>query len=59
MDNSPQFCREQAALHRAKAEDTSLPNIRRVAIAAAETWEREAKMAEMVLRRRARLVVEA
>lgn len=54
MTRSPEFCRAQAAYHRAKADAATLPNVRMVAETAVATWLREAELAEMVVARRAR-----
>jgi hypothetical protein len=55
MDHSPKFCRAQAAFHRSRADAASLPNVRVIEYAAAQAWTREAELAEMVDRRRARM----
>ncbi|WP_375195693.1 hypothetical protein [Sphingobium sp.] len=55
MDHSPKFCRAQAAFHQSRADATSLPNVRVIEYAAAQAWTREAELAEMVDRRRARM----
>ncbi|HKY81189.1 MAG TPA: hypothetical protein VJM09_06920 [Sphingobium sp.] len=52
--HTPEFCRAQAAEHRVRADSASLPNVRTVALAAAATWLREAELAELVAKRRAR-----
>lgn len=41
------MCRDQQAYHRARAEQTTLENVRTVAIKAAIAWEQEAKRAAL------------
>lgn len=40
------FCREQAAVHRAKAASEPLENRRKIALTAAKAWEAEAVLRE-------------
>lgn len=54
MDHSADFCRAQAAMHEAKAAESSLPNVVTIAKAAAASWLREAQLCELRERRRAR-----
>ena len=46
MVPSSALCRAQESLHRSKAADTALENVRRVATDAAEAWAKEAIAAE-------------
>lgn len=59
MTHTPEFCRSQAAVHAARAKSAALVNVRAIALAAAATWTREAELAEMVIKRRARREIEA
>jgi hypothetical protein len=45
MANTSALCRQQEAHHRAIAADATLPNVRRIALAAATAWAREAEEA--------------
>lgn len=47
MRASADFCREQEALQRAKAESEPLENRRKIAIVAANAWAKEALLAEV------------
>lgn len=53
MNPSSEFCRAQQAVHEAKAAEERLPNARKVAMAAAHAWGREANLAASAERRRA------
>jgi hypothetical protein len=46
------FCRTQEALHQKRSESETLPNTRKIAMAAATAWGREAELALVVERRR-------
>lgn len=46
------FCLMQQALHQKRSESETLPNTRKIALAAATAWGREAELALVVERRR-------
>jgi hypothetical protein len=54
---SSQLCREQIALHRERAKQTNLPNVRRIADQAVASWSLEAEAAEKREKRHSALTV--
>ncbi|WP_239018922.1 hypothetical protein [Sphingobium terrigena] len=58
MAQTSAFCLAQQSIHHARSLSETLPNARRVAVAAANAWGREAKLAASAERRRATRTVE-
>ena len=58
MEPSSTICRKQEAVHRAKASETSLENVRLVATRAADAWASEAVVAERREARKANAAAE-
>ena len=52
--HSEEFCLTQAAAHMARAEATTLPNVRAVNLEAAKSWMKEAESARRVHNHRER-----
>ena len=50
MSENPTYCLERAREHREAADETSLPNVRRTHLQAADTWERMAARNHVVSR---------
>ncbi len=49
-----EFCHAQAAIHLARAKSSDLPNVRAIALQAANSWMREAESARRFFERRRR-----
>lgn len=58
MAHSSEFCLAQQSLHQARSLSETLPNARRVALAAAKAWGREAGLAANAERRRGDRLIE-
>ena len=53
MAQTSAFCLTQQSLHIARSQSETLPNTRRIALAAADAWGKEATLAANAERRRA------
>lgn len=58
MAQSSAFCLAQQSIHIARSQSETLPNTRRIAVAAAAAWGKEALLAAGAERRRATRSVE-